>query len=142
MKDYNSGQTLVEAVVVVGIVVLLVTGLIAGTTVSLRSVQSGRARSQAVSLAQEGLELVRAIRDESWNTFDGLNGMYCVGEDRELVATAGSCTPNIVGAQGDFTRSLYFDWQNPKMIVTSTVSFVEAQTIRDVTLTTYFTQWK
>lgn len=142
MRNSSKGQTLVEAVVVVGVVVMLVTGLIAATTVSLRSVQSGRVRSQAVSLAQEGIEIARGIRDDSWNDFDSYVGTYCLGEDRELTAAAGSCLPNITTADGSLTRSISFDWQNPKMVVTLTVSYPEGEGTRTVDLTTYFTQWK
>lgn len=138
----SAGQTLVEAVVVVGVVVLLVTGLIAGTTASLRSAQSGRTRTQAVSLAQEGIEVMRGMRDENWSTFQGYSGQYCLGNDHVLTPSGGACTPNIVTPEGSLTRSVNFEWQDPRMVVTTTVSYIEGTGTRDVTLTTYFTQWK
>lgn len=141
-KNFSRGQTLVEAVVVVGIVVLLVTGLIAGTTASLRSAQSGRTRTQAVSLAQEGIEIVRGIRDENWNTFATYTGSYCLGDDRVLTINAATCAPNITTPEGTLARSVSFEWQDPKMVVTASVSYPEGETNRDVTLTTYFTEWK
>lgn len=142
MKNSSQGQTLVEAVVVVGVVVLLVTGLVSATTVSLRSVQSGRIRSQAVSLSQEGIEIARGIRDESWDDFAGLVGLYCLGDNQQMMPAAGSCVPNITTPQGTLTRSVSFNWQNPKMVVTVTVSYVEGEGTRDVANTTYFTRWK
>lgn len=142
MKILNSGQTLIEAVVVIGMVVLLVTGLIVGTTASLKSAQSGRARSQSVSLSQEGLEIVRSIRDQSWSTFQSYTGSYCLGSDKILVLSAGDCGTNVTGAENSFSRSIIFSWQDPKMVVTSTVTYVEGESIKDVTLVTYLTQWK
>lgn len=141
-KNIYSGQTLVEAVVVIGVVVLLVTGLLAGTTASLRSAQSGRTRTQAISLAQQGVEIIRGLRDEQWDTFEVLTGAYCLGDDHQLNTAAGSCAPNITTPEGTLTRSALFDWQDPKMVVQVTVSYREADTTRDITLTTYFTQWK
>jgi len=141
-KNLSRGQTLVEAVVVVGIVVLLVTGLIAGTTASLRSAQSGRTRTQAVSLTQEGIEIIRGIRDENWNTFASYTGSYCLGDDRVLTVNGGICSPNITTPEGNVTRHVTFNWQDPRMVVTATVTYPEGETTRDVTLTTYFTQWK
>lgn len=138
----NKGQTLVEAVVVIGVVVLLVTGLIAGTTASLKSSQSGRIRSQAVSFASEALEIVRSIRDENWITFLGYTGSYCLGSDNILTPTASACATNIVGAENSFARGVSLSWQDPKMVVTATVSFVEGEQVKDVTLVTYLTQWK
>lgn len=144
MKTLSSalGQTIVEAVVVIGMVALLVTGLIVGTTASLKSAQSGRVRSQSVSLSQEGLEIVRSIRDQSWSTFQSYTGTYCLGSDKILVVSAGSCGMNVAGAENSFSRNVVFSWQSPKMVVTSTVSYVEGETTKDVTLVTYFTQWK
>lgn len=141
-RKLNNGQTLVEAVVVVGVVVLLVTGLIAGTTASLRSARSGRTKTQAVSLAQEGIEIARGKRDDDWSTFQGYSGSYCLGSDHIPSPSGGACSPNITTAEGSFTRSVSFNWQNPRMVVTTTVSYPEGELTRDVTLTTYFTQWK
>jgi len=142
MKNNSQGQTLVEAVVVIGVVVLLVTGLVSATTASLRSVQSGRIRSQAVSLSQEGLEIARGIRDENWDDFIGLVGQHCLGDNQQMAPSAGSCTPNILTPQGSLTRAVTFDWQDPKMVVTVTVSYIEGEGTRDVTNITYFTRWK
>lgn len=138
----NKGQTLVEVVVVIGVVVLLVTGLIAGTTTSLKSAQSGRIRSQAVSYAQEAIESVRSIRDRSWSTFMEYSGSYCLGSDLIFNPSPGTCSVNITGGENSFTRSVNFNWQDPKMVITATVSFVEGESTRNVVLETYLTQWK
>lgn len=138
----QAGQTLVEAVVVVGVVVILVTGLIAGTTASLRSAQSGRTRTQAVAYAQEGMEIVRGVRDTNWSTFQSLSGSYCLGSDHALTPSAGTCSPNLTTPEGTLTRSVSFEWQDPKMVVTSVVSYTEGEGQKDVTLVTHLTQWK
>lgn len=138
----NKGQTLVEVVVVIGVVVLLVTGLISGTTASLKSAQSGRIRSQAVSYAQEAQEVVRSIRDRSWSIFSAYSGSYCMGMDLSLTPSAGACGVNITGGEHSFSREVTFNWQDPKMVVTSIVSFVEGETTKNVTLVTYLTKWK
>lgn len=142
IRRLQRGQTLVEAVVVVGVVVLLVTGLIAGTTASLRSAQSGRTRAQAVSYAQEGIEIVRGVRDQSWNKFQSYSGSYCLGSTQTLTPNSGTCPVNLTTSEGSFTRSVSFNWQNPKMVVTVTVSYTEGEGQKDVTLVTYFTEWK
>jgi type II secretory pathway pseudopilin PulG len=138
----QKGQTLVEAVVVVGIVVLLVTGLVAGTTSSLRSAQSGRTKTQAVSLAQEGIEIIRTMRDENWDLFEAHSGSYCLGDDHVLTVSGGTCSPNITTDQGVLTREATFTWQDPRMVVEVDVSYIEGEATRNVNLVTYFTQWK
>jgi Tfp pilus assembly protein PilV len=142
MHLWQRGQTLVEAVVVVSIVVLLVTGLVAGTTASLRSAQSGRTKTQAVAIAQEGMELLRTMRDEDWDTFAAYSGSYCLGDDHVLSVSPGTCSPNVTSSQLPFTREVEFSWQDPKMVATVNVSYLEGENTRTSTLVTYFTQWK
>ncbi len=139
----QTGQTLIEAVVVIGVVVLLATGLIAGTTASLRAAQSGRARSQAVTLAQQGIELMRTLRDQQWSSFQAYTGFYCVADDHTLTPNASEdCPLDIETPQGNFGRSVHFDWQDPRMVVTVKVKYVDGALTRDSTLVTYFTQWR
>lgn len=139
----SNGQTLVEAVVVIGVVVLLVTGLIAGTTSSLRSAASGKIRSQAVRFTQEGIEHMRALRDENWTNFQINSGTYCYGSDGVLIATATeTCAPNIVTTEGSFIRMITFSWQDPRMVVMVRVSYPEGEGIKNVEFTTYFTKWR
>jgi Tfp pilus assembly protein PilV len=136
------GQTLVEAVVVVGVVVLLVTGLVAGTTASLRAVQSGRTKTQAVTLAQEGMEIVRSTRDQNWTTFQSYSGEYCLGDDKVFSASTGSCMGTITTPEGVFGRTVSFNWQDPSMEVTVTVSYIQGEEEQGMSLVSKFTQWK
>lgn len=137
----SAGQSLVEAIVIIGITVLLSTGVIAATTASLRVAQTGRTRTQAVTYAQEGIELIRKIRDEDWSVFQSYDGLYCLGSNQTLVSSSG-CSTNITTPQGSFTRSVQFTWQNPRMVVTVTVSYPDGSGTRDTNLTTYMTEWK
>lgn len=143
MYKHIRGQTLVEAVVVIGVVVLLATGLVAGTTASLRSAQSGRARSQAVALAQEGIEVTRGLRDEQWSSFQANTGYYCLGSEHVLSPYASEeCPIEITTPQGSFGRSVHFNWQDPIMIVTVKVRYIDGTVTRNATLVTHFTQWR
>jgi type II secretory pathway pseudopilin PulG len=140
----SRGQTLVEAIVVIGVVVLLVTGLIAGTTTSMRTTRISRTRSQAVKYAQEGLEIVRTLRDTNWGAFALLAGLQCLGSDGQFTTGGGTCDPNIATGEEVFTRSVNFSW-NPtynRMEVTVMVDYPDETKVSPITLTTYFTQWK
>ena len=112
-------------------VVLLATGIIAGTTASISRSQTSQTRSQALALAQEGLDLARALRDAGWNTF----------------ATLGSPQSTRVDQPGTFTRSVTFLLTSissvPTMKVTSKVTWGDtANSSNAVSLVTYFTQWR
>jgi Tfp pilus assembly protein PilV len=139
------GQSLVEAVVTLGVVVLLVTGLIVGTTSSLRYAENSRTRNLATQYAQEGLELARQKRDDGWSTFIKLSGMRCVKIDDQgvtVIADIGTCPET----DGRFTRTISFtpDSQVEKeitqMIVVSSVSW-SASAI-PIALQTTLTNWK
>ena len=136
----QKGQTIVEAIVVIGIVVLLVTGLIAGTTISMKTARSGQTKSQAINLADQGVEIVRAIRDSNWTVFAALNGQYCLGTSGQL--TPPPCAADIVTEGAAFTRSVQFVLQGETMIVTVSVNTADGSLIQPIVLTTYFTQWK
>ncbi len=62
-KFGQNGQSLIEMVVVVSIGVLVATALVFATIASLRNSQFAKNQSIATKLAQEGIEIVRGIRD-------------------------------------------------------------------------------
>lgn len=131
MKN-QEGQSLVEMIVVIGMVVLLATGIVAGTTVSLSRSQTSQVRSQALSIAQAGIELARETRDNGWKDFADLGNPQ---------STTVSTIDNI------FTRSITFQLTTVSgiatMKVTSRVSWGDTSNPSNaVELATYLTQWR
>lgn len=59
----EKGQTLLELVVVVTVIVFVVAALTFATIASLRNANFAQNQAQATKLAQEGLETVRSLRD-------------------------------------------------------------------------------
>ena len=55
MKKLNSGQSLVEMVVAVGMMSLLMVALLSVTSLSIKNTRLAQSRTQAVGLVQEGL---------------------------------------------------------------------------------------
>ncbi len=141
-KD-QSGQTLAEVVVAIGVVVLLVTGLIFGTSVTLKASQYGKARSQAVQYAQEAVEIARGLRDSGWTTFlaygDVAPRTWCLSKAGVWTAMSGACTANIDSV---YTRTVTFTWIDPNMKGDIVVSWADGNKTYTVPITTYFTQWK
>jgi type II secretory pathway pseudopilin PulG len=142
----SSGQTLVEAIVVIGLVVLLVTGLISGTTGSMRSSQNVRARSEATKYASEGVELLRIMRDTNWTTFSAYNGGFCFGSDGALTSIPPeplTCGTNITTETNKLMRTVTFSLPSPGTVqVNVSVYYQDGSTERSVHLDTYFTDWK
>lgn len=144
----NKGQSLVEMIVIIGMVVLLATGIVAGTVASLSRSETSKARSEALSFAQAGIELTRGVRDAGWNTFvvkGSPPSTYCVGSDAVFGQPQASCTA--FNIEDTYVRSVTLDFTTvsgtPTMKVTSKVAWGDiANPVNAVTLTTYLTQWR
>ncbi len=138
----KKGQSLIEVVVAVGVVVLLVTGLIVGSTASMKGSEFSVAKSRALKYSQEGIELSRSLRDGSWATFAARSGLYCLAKDGIWPASSSSSCP--INIDGTFTRGVTFAWDglNNRMRVTSTVTWIDGNGTHNSQLETYFTQWK
>lgn len=136
----EKGQTLVEIIAAIGVVIILVTGLLVGAIASLKSVQFGKAKSVALHYAQEAMENARNIRNNNWSDFFAYGSpsgkTWCLNKNGTW-SQGGPCPINIDGV---YTRTVTFTWQDPTMNVDVTVSWQGGQ--YQVNLSTYFTQWK
>jgi Tfp pilus assembly protein PilV len=65
----NRGQSLIEVVVAVGVMSLLMVALLTTVTLAVKNSRLAKDRVQAVSLANEGVELMRAYRDYDYDEF-------------------------------------------------------------------------
>lgn len=142
MKTHTQqGQSLVEIIVAVGVVILLVMGIVVATTTSLRSGQRGKDKSLAVKYAQEGIELVRDLRNQGWIDFQSRDGLWCLAKDGTWTKSLGTCDANIDNL---YTRGVTFGWDagNSRMNVVVVVSWSDGDIPRDVKLETFLTQWQ
>ncbi|MBI3577582.1 prepilin-type N-terminal cleavage/methylation domain-containing protein [Candidatus Gottesmanbacteria bacterium] len=139
----KKGQTLIEIIVAMAVVVLLVTGLVAGATATLKAAQYGRAKSLAASLAQEALEKARGLRDGGWETFSTYGSVggttWCLDKAGNWTQASGSCSANIDNL---YSRTVVFTWQDPKMKVDVAITWTDGSYTYRVDQTTYFTQWQ
>lgn len=65
MKN-QSGQSLIEITIMIGVAVVIVTGLVISVVNGLRNSQFAQAQTQATKLAQAGIDQVRIIRDRNY----------------------------------------------------------------------------
>lgn len=72
----QKGQTLVEALVALGIAVTIVSAIVVVVLSSLSNSQFSKEQNLANHYAQEGMEVVRRIRNQSWDNFLSLNSTY------------------------------------------------------------------
>lgn len=139
----NKGQTIIEIIVVIGVVVLLATGLIAGATMTIKSAQFGKSKTLAVRYSQEALEKARSLREAGWETFllygSDLGKEWCLDKAGIWTEAITSCTANIDNL---YTRSVVFIWQDPGMKVDVTTTWNDGTKTYTVTVGTILTQWQ
>lgn len=153
MRASQSGQSLVEVVVALGIVLLLVSGLVAGTTYSLRFARASKERTEAIHLATDAIEQIRRLRDKNWDTFKALCNPdpnppnQCLTQNYSM-CTDGSLTtdPQCPSGLRDllYNRIVLFEYDaiTDMVIVTAATHWGEAGENRTVRLKTYLTKWK
>lgn len=69
MKKQEKGQSLIEVLAALGVVVLVLLALITVTTISIRNATFAKNQSLATSYAQELIEEARDLRDSNKETF-------------------------------------------------------------------------
>jgi len=115
MKRYDSGQTLIEIILALGVAVALITGITFAVTSSLKNATFSKNQNLATQYAQQGMEIVRAIRDRSWAAFiSPLGGPnFCLPQNStELVKRLGlDCDGE--GNVGIFIREIRLNNNSP-----------------------------
>lgn len=113
MKE-QKGQTLLEILLAFGVSVMVLSAVILGVTTSLSNTQYTKNQGLANSYAQEGMAVVRKIRDAGWNDFKNLkdfllmNTVYCLDQNSTILrdpSPALNCGQNV----GIFSREVKFD---------------------------------
>lgn len=152
----KQGFGVIEIIVVAGLVSIVFLGLIQLTVLSVRPIEKSVRQAEAVYLAEEAIEVIRTLRNESWanNIATITHGTiyYPTLSGNDWVLT----TTNPGAVNGTYTRSLviaavYRDANDdiaaqgtldPKTVkVTTTVTWNERSATRSTALETYLTNF-
>lgn len=98
MKTRDSGQTLLEVLIALSASVFMLSAITVIVASSLSGTQFTKNQNLSNQYAQEGIEVVRRIRDsDGWVAFSALNGRFCLsGGSTSLPPPSTQCiTPNI-----------------------------------------------
>lgn len=155
-KAFTLIETLI-GITMIGIVITAVTGLILNTILSN---ERNKHLLQANMLAQEGLEVMRHIRDSNWLQNYSWNGGqdewgsdFILGadeEEMEIYLTQSGCTHQWCFSASpeeinQFTREIFIDRvpDNEDMVqVTALVTWRDKGVTREYKLSTYLTNWQ
>jgi len=131
---FSSGQSLIEAVIAVGVVTMVLVALVSGVVSSLKNARYSRDNSVAVAYAQEGIEVIRSIRDRGYEEIQQ-NDTYSLSYNGSIWSLT---TPGEVISE-KYTRTVVIsdgpDAANSKKVIV-TLSWKEGSSDREVTLTT------
>lgn len=152
--NYQRGSSLIEIVVATGVMALVLTAIVAGLTLSLKTNADSEYRSQATKRAQEAMEVFRRERTlQGWDVFadswiDGAT--YCLKDlpAPKTTFTVGECAADdalvISGVEMYREAVVLIDTSNPadpQVEVTVAVTWDSGGSPRDVSLVQGFRRW-
>ncbi len=90
LNKREKGQTIIEVLVALGASVAIITAVTIAVTSALSNSLYNKNQNLATQYAQQGMELMRQMRNADWITFSALGGnpavQYCLGSDGKLIA--------------------------------------------------------
>lgn len=89
------GQTLIEALLAFSILGIILTGIVVSVTSSLNNSGYSKSQTLATQYAQEGIEVLRGIRDSNYNAFITFSGNYCLNKYSSTLVGNNCPTPNV-----------------------------------------------
>lgn len=148
----QSGQTLIEVIIAVGLMVLVFTSLAAGITLSIRNNRYARNQTLSKDYVREELEFLRSMRDQmGWESFAASTkvGTYCF-QTLPTTPTAyaakaiGACSSTQTISGTPFMRELTIVKSGaPTNLITATavVSWIEGSKSFDANSRLELRQW-
>jgi len=141
-----SGQSLIEVLTALAVVLLVMVALVRATTVSMRSSGFSKAQTQATAYAQEAIEWIRAERDKDWDEFSTRAGtIFCLNSESLSWPAEGDCPADGYILGGRFKREATLtsvDGEGNKVEVKVVVSWLESGGEHQSQITTYLTNWR
>ena len=123
----NQGQSLVEMVIAIGVVLIVIVALVAVTTISVRNASFSRNQVLATRYAQEAIEKIREYRASvDWNTFT----LNCQNP------------PNLSSISSFFSRTITCEDNGDSRKITVTILWTDAKGTHKSELITRLTKWK
>lgn len=141
LKPNNKGQSLIELIVAVGIFVAIVGGSVFLIIDSFVSSRLTKEITQAVFLAEEGMEAVRSIRDNSWDELSA--GSYGLAVSGNTWIFQGSQEDISSQLQEGIRKIIIEDVAPDRKKIISQISwqFAGARS-KEVQSVTYLTNWQ
>jgi len=114
----TKGQTLIEVLVGLATAVVILSAITLATLTSLDNIEFSKNQNQATQYANQGMELIRNMRDTQYSLFSQLSNHYCMAKScRSLTSAPGMCGSSLTqvacGQNVDtFVREVFFEKQS------------------------------
>lgn len=141
----ESGQSLVEAMIALGVAVIVIVALVNLSLVALRSSTVAQNQLTAKNLANQGLEVVRSLRDSGWGNLPEppIAGPYYLNPEKTGFATDVEQIDKET-TEKFFTREIYVSniGDDQKKQITCVVKWTDSSGDQQVAVSTYLTNWR
>jgi len=104
----QKGQTLIEALVALGVAVVVATAITIAAISALKTTEFNSNANLASQYAQEGVEFARSIAQEDWGKFHTYQDDYCYNDNTTGLTSKGSNSCSLSKATS-FARVLTID---------------------------------
>ena len=120
----QKGQTLLEILLAFSVAILVLGAVIGGVITTLSNTQYTKNQNLARSYAQEGMDIVRGIRDSSWPKFSSYttNTTYCISQNSPTLTDPSPPPSNCGQNLGIFMREVKFEHASVECKVAPTCS--------------------
>lgn len=99
------GDTLIEVLVALGLITVVITALAGVVITSMGNTQFSKNQNTATQYAQEGMEIIRRIRDDNYVNFRNIaSATYCFDEGVMALPLPPNCTS--ANVSGSFLRKV------------------------------------
>ena len=140
-KKIQSGQSLIEVLTALAVVLLVIVALIRATTTSMKGSDFSKSQALATRYGQEAIEWIRAERDKSWDNL--ADGTYCLKSSPiESWPGQGDCGDEDYLEGTKFKRQATLTKDGEKVKVDVIVSWQDSSGEHQSKLTTYLTNWR
>ncbi len=102
----NAGQGLIEAMVALGVAVIVVSVIAVAVITAVNNSDFSKNQNQATTYAQQALEIARSKAQTSWATFLTYSDTYCLIKDSSTLSTRPDIAGNCALIDNVFMRKL------------------------------------
>lgn len=100
------GQSLIESVLALAVIAIILSVIAVTVTSSLNNADFGKNQTISTQYAQQGLEILRKIRNSNYSAFASYSGNYCLAKGTSVLQHQNTCLTPLAPNVDEFIRSV------------------------------------